>query len=75
MPRRKQETDLDSIKSAPVLSVLQVAAYMNVGRESVLKLLSSGRLKGARVGPDWRVLRTEVDRFLLGAGQTDDGGG
>ena len=31
---------LDGIESAPVLSVLQVAAYMNVGRESVLKLLS-----------------------------------
>ena len=74
MPRRKQGTDLDIIESAPVLSVLQVAAYMNVGRESVLKLLSSGRLKGARIGPEWRVLRTEVDRFLLGGSQTDEGG-
>ena len=74
MPRAKQETDLESINNAPVLSVLQVAAYMNVGREAVLKLLNSGKLKGAKVGADWRVLRIEVDRFLLGAGQTDEGG-
>jgi len=66
MPRVKKETDLESIDSAPVLSVTQVAAYMNVGKRSVLNLLNTGQLKGAKIGADWRILKTEVDRLLKG---------
>jgi len=74
MPRKKQETDQETIEGATVLTVRQVAAYMKVGREAVFKLLNTGKLKGARIGHDWRILRTEVDRFLLGEGQEEEDG-
>jgi len=76
MPRAKKETDRETLQNTPVLSVAQVAAYLNVGKASIWKLLDSGKLKGAKIGADWRVLRTEVDRFLLGEGPAgqDEGG-
>ena len=72
MPRKKQGTDQETIEGATVLTVRQVAAFLKVGREAVFKLLNEGKLKGARIGHDWRVLRTELDRFLLSGYKGED---
>lgn len=49
-----------------VMTVEQVAAYLQLDRRTVTKLLSTGRLKGVKVGRVWRIHRKEVDRLLLG---------
>jgi len=63
MPRTKKEI---SAEPSPVLTVSQVAAYLNVERRTVLKMLNGGQLKGAKIGSDWRILKSEVDRLLTG---------
>jgi len=63
MPRTTKEL---TPESSPVLTVKQVAAYLNVERRTVLKMLNEGKLKGAKIGSDWRILKTEVDRLLAG---------
>jgi len=69
MPRTTKELPPES---SPVLTVKQVAAYLNVERRTVLKMLNEGKLKGAKIGSDWRILKTEVDRLLAG-GEAKEG--
>jgi excisionase family DNA binding protein len=41
----------------------EVAEELSVARETVLRLLHRGDLKGYKVGRDWRVKETELRRF------------
>ena len=38
--------------------------YLRIGRNTALKLLNDGEVKAKRVGRQWRILKSEVDRFL-----------
>lgn len=42
---------------APYLTPREVMALLNIGKNTVYKLLDSGELKGFRVGKQWRVPR------------------
>src|SRR5687767_380504 len=41
----------------------EVAERLSVARETVLRLLHQGTLKGYKVGRDWRVTESELRRF------------
>ncbi len=55
-----------------VMTVRQVAEYLQVSTRTVYCLLANGQLRGARVGQRdkpgkaWRVRKSEADRFLAG---------
>lgn len=48
-----------------VMTVEQVAAYLQLNRLTVYKFVRDGRIPASRVGRSLRVLREDVDRFLL----------
>lgn len=59
-------------KLAPaVMTIDQVAAYMQQHRRTVLRHLRAGRIRGTKTGEaagaPWRILKSEVDKFLKGA--------
>ena len=43
--------------------VRELMAILNVSRETVLRRLARGELRGFKVGRDWRVSQEELDRF------------
>lgn len=51
-----------------ILTIDQAAELLKVGNRTVYNLLSSERLPGKifakKVGRSWRILRSEIDRFL-----------
>jgi excisionase family DNA binding protein len=51
---------VDEQKSYRVRELMQV---LDVSRETVLRLLGRGTLRGYKVGRDWRVTQEELDRF------------
>ena len=53
-------------KATRAFTVTDAAEYLNMDRKSILKLLNEGRLKGAKIGRDWRISKTELDRLLRG---------
>lgn len=48
-----------------VMTVEQVAAYLQLNKLTVYKFVRDGRIPASRVGRALRVLREDVDRFLL----------
>ena len=49
-----------------VLTTLEACSYLRISRPTYLKYLYGGKIKGAKVGKGWKVLRLELDRFLKG---------
>ena len=49
-----------------VLITQEACDYLRISRPTYLKYLYIGKIKGARAGKGWRVLKSELDRFLKG---------
>lgn len=51
-----------------LLTTRQVQDILKVDRITIYRMLQDGRLKGIKVGSQWRFTQAEVDRILEGAG-------
>ena len=49
-----------------VLTTQEACHYLRISRPTYLKYLYLGRIKGAKAGKGWKVLKSELDRFLKG---------
>jgi excisionase family DNA binding protein len=48
----------------PLLTVGEVAGVMRVSNMTVYRLIKSGQLAAIRVGKNYRIRRSDVDRYL-----------
>jgi excisionase family DNA binding protein len=48
----------------PLLTVKQLATYLNVNERTVLKLVADGTLPGVKVGNQWRFRKAMIDTWL-----------
>jgi excisionase family DNA binding protein len=51
---------------AAVLTSREACDYLRISRPTYVKYLHMGRIKGAKAGKGWKVLKSELDRFLRG---------
>ena len=49
-----------------VLTVKELCEYLKLSEKTVLNLLNSGDIPGRKVGGSWRILKSEVDKYLQG---------
>ncbi len=49
---------------APLLTVGEVAGIMRVSNMTVYRLIKAGQLPAIRVGKNYRIRRTDLDRYL-----------
>jgi excisionase family DNA binding protein len=58
-----------------VLTTQEACHYLRISRPTYLQYLYTGKIKGARAGKGWKVLRSELKRFLKGeCGDSATGG-
>lgn len=50
--------------SEPLLTVVEVAQLMRVSNMTVYRLIKSGQLSAIRVGKNYRIRATDIDRYL-----------
>jgi excisionase family DNA binding protein len=48
---------------AETLTIDQTAEHFNVSRLTVTRWLKSGKLKGDKIGRDWRITKDEIERY------------
>ncbi|MCK5454890.1 MAG: helix-turn-helix domain-containing protein, partial [Calditrichia bacterium] len=46
-----------------IMTVEEVAKYLRVHFQTVLKLLRDGSIRAQKVGRSWRILKSEVDKY------------
>ena len=49
-----------------VFTVKELSEYLKVSDKTVKTLLRAGKIKANKVGREWRVLKSEVDKYLRG---------
>lgn len=53
-------------------AVNEVAEMLSVHPETIRRNLKSGKLKGYKVGKDWRVEESEIREFLTGENKEEN---
>jgi excisionase family DNA binding protein len=48
-----------------VFNTLEACRYLRISRPTFLKLVSRGKIRAQKIGKGWKVLETELQRFLL----------
>jgi excisionase family DNA binding protein len=61
--RRKVDTN-SWFENQAVLNTSEACKYLRISRPTFLKLIGEGRIRAQKIGRGWKVLRTELDRFL-----------
>ena len=54
------------LKENDVMTTREACQYLRISRPTFVKYLYIGRIKGAKAGKGWKVLKSELDRFLKG---------
>ena len=63
-PQMKMERPVSDGRPKPLDNVRQVADFLAVSVPTVYRLLRSGRLKGVKVGGQWRISSEAVRQLL-----------
>ncbi len=53
-------------EESSVLITKEACAYLRISRPTYQKYLVMGRIRGIKAGKGWKVLKSELDRFLQG---------
>ena len=61
---RRQVDSKSWFENQPVLNTTEACKYLRISRPTFLKLIEEGRIRAQKIGRGWKVLRTELDRFL-----------
>ncbi len=56
-----------------VLTTDEAIKYLRISRPTFLKYIHHGQIKAIKAGKGWRVLQSELYRFLKGRGTEQDG--
>ena len=59
-----EDQTVETTTFPPVMTVDQVAAYLQVSKRTVYNMAAAGELPAAKVGDQWRFYRPEIDRWL-----------
>ena len=58
-----------------VLTTREACEYLRISRPTYLKYLYGGKIRGVKAGKSWKVLKSELNRFLKGENGTTATGG
>ncbi len=53
-------------KEGTVLITKEACGYLRISRPTYVKYLVTGKIRGTKAGRGWKVLKSELDRFLKG---------
>jgi excisionase family DNA binding protein len=53
-------------KESTVLITEEACDYLRISRPTYVKYLVTGKIKGTKAGKGWKVLKSELERFLKG---------
>ena len=60
------------METDPVLTTDEAIEFLKISRPTFLKYIHLGRIKAIKAGKGWRVLQSELYRFLKGETDTED---
>ncbi len=65
VPLKGWKTMIKDLEDA-VMTTQEACHYLRISRPTYLKHLYTGKIRGVKIGKGWKVLKSELDRFLKG---------
>ncbi len=59
-------TNAQSIREDQVLTTKESCSYLRITKPTFFKYIRQGRIHAIKAGKGWKVLKSELDRFLRG---------
>lgn len=63
---RRTDSYPDPVENGAIFSTQEACSYLQISRPTYLKYIRSGKIKARRIGRGWRVVKSELDRFIRG---------
>ncbi len=57
---------MSSMESDQVLTSAEAMEYLKISKPTFLKYIREGKIKAIKAGKGWRILLSELNRFLKG---------
>ena len=67
-PRGRKQTPRVDVDESAVMTILQLAKYMDCHYVTAYRLAQRGQIPGFKVGGRWRFLKSDVDRWIASGG-------
>jgi excisionase family DNA binding protein len=64
-PPPLQQSHFESLESTYPLTVAEVASFLGVGDDVVRDLIRMKKLRSAKVGGQYRILRSDLSEYLM----------
>ena len=61
--RRSGNSSITIVKR--VLDTSEACRYLRISRPTFLKCIAAGKIRAKKIGRGWKVLETELERYLL----------
>jgi excisionase family DNA binding protein len=61
--RRSGNSPMTIVKR--VLDTSEACRYLRISRPTFLKCIAAGKIRAKKIGRGWKVLETELERYLL----------
>ncbi len=49
-----------------IMTVKELCDYLRLSKKTILRILKAGQIPARKVGGSWRILKSEVDKYLKG---------
>ncbi len=60
------KTNLATLPTLPdILTLSEVASLLRVSHQTIYNMIRDGRIKGYKVGREWRFSKSEIDSYLM----------
>ena len=64
--RLSGDNPMSSIGKDPVLTTDEAIVYLKISKPTFLKYIRLGKIRAIKAGKGWRILQSELNRFLNG---------
>ncbi len=70
--RANKVNSMSLMETDPVLTTDEAIEYLRISRPTFIKYIRLGRIRAIKAGRGWRVLQSELNRFLKGEADIED---
>ena len=63
-PQRTAELPREGLGMQALMTLDEVATYLRLSKDTVYRMVQSGRIPAAKVGTQWRFRKPEVEQWL-----------
>jgi len=63
---RRIDINSDAVNNGAIFSTQEACNYLRISRPTYLKYIKSGKIKAQKIGRGWKVVKSELDRFIRG---------